>query len=108
MSEQRFVIKRNDTSPSIQRTLRDSAGDAIDLTGATVRFKMSTIRGVSKVDAVASIEDAANGLVQYDWQAADTDTAGLFYCEWEATYADSNVETFPNEGFNTVKIDPDL
>lgn len=104
-----FSIKRNDTSPAISRTLLDSAGDAINLTGATVRFHLKDKAGVVKVDAAAVIVgDPLLGVVQYDWIAADTDTAGNFKAEFEVTYADSTIETFPNNEHIEVVITEDL
>lgn len=107
MSE--FFIKRNDTSPAIERTLQDSAGTAINLTGATVRFHMSDNAGVVKVDAAATITgDPTLGVVQYDWLAADTDTAAVYSAEFEVTYADSSIESFPNNDYITVRVTEDL
>ena len=46
-----FKIKQNDTSPLMVVTLKDAAGNAIDLTAATVRFHMKRISSTSaKVD----------------------------------------------------------
>ena len=104
-----FFIKRNDTSPSIQKTLTDAAGAAINLTGATIRFHMRAKDGTTKVDATAdTVGDATLGVVKYDWIAADTDTAGFFDGEFEATYADTTVETFPNGETITIQIPEDL
>jgi hypothetical protein len=61
-----------------------------------------------KIDAVADIEDDINGIVEYSWQAGDTDTAGTYYGEIEVTYGDATVETFPNNGYFTVIIKEDL
>lgn len=103
-----FFIKRNDTGPSIQGTLERPNGTAVDLTGATVRFHMRFKNGATKVDAAATIVTAASGIVKYPWIAADTDTAGYYQAEWEVTYADSSVETFPNYEFQTVQVYEDV
>lgn len=42
------------------------------------------------------------------YMPADTDTAGRFEAEFEVTYADGAVETFPNDGFIVVQIGPDI
>lgn len=103
-----FIIKKNDTAPSLQRTLTDSDG-AIDLTGATVRFHMAaTVGGTAKVDAEATIVTAASGIVKYDWASGDTDTTGSYYGEFEITYSDGSSETVPNPGFITINITADL
>lgn len=104
-----FRIKTNDTAPVLVATLTNAAGQKINLESATVRFHMKKYGASSlKVDAVASIVDATEGKVQYEWQGADTDVAGTFYGEFEVTYSDSKIETFPNNGYFTIIIHEDL
>jgi hypothetical protein len=105
-----FYIKQNDTAPSIRATLKDGDGNVINLTDATVRFHMRTIGGTStKVDAAATVNSPATaGVVQYDWDAADTDTVGSYQAEFEVTYGDLSVETFPNNGYIRVEITDDI
>ena len=96
-----FTLKRGNTSPAIQATLTDGDGAAVVLTGATVRFHMRADGGdpalAADVDAPAVIVAAAGGQVRYDWAPADVDVAGWFRAEWEVTYGDGAVETFPND-----------
>lgn len=103
-----FYIKQNDTSPSIQAALKDASGSAINLLGASVQFHMEAVDGTLKVDAAMTVTDTSGGVVQYDWQAGDTDTAGTYYVEFEVTYADSSVETFPNNNKEVIIIRPEL
>lgn len=103
-----FYIKRNDTSPAIAQQLLNGSGVAVDLTGASVRFHMSSSAGVLIVDAAATIDVAATGMVSYQWQAADTALSGTFSQEWEVTYAGGRIETFPNNKHNTIVITKDL
>lgn len=104
-----FQIKQNDTSPAIRAALKDGNNSAIDLTDATVRFHMKDLSGTVIVDAEASvISPATSGIVQYDWSAADTDTAGSYYAEFEVTYANAKIETFPNNSNISVSIRPEL
>lgn len=104
-----FFIKRNDTGPSIAGTLERPDGTAVDLTGATIRFHMRVKgSGTAKVDAAATIVSAAAGSVKYDWQSGDTDTAGFFQAEWEVTYSDGTIETFPNYEFQEIQIFEDI
>ncbi len=90
-----FQLKEGDTSPSLSYALSPTS---IDLTGASVVFNMMDRRGTVKVNRAAATITTATGTptVQYDWQAADTDTAGVYRGEFEVTYADTTVETFPN------------
>ena len=99
-----FSIKQNDTSPSLQVTLRDSSLVVVNLTGATVRFHMKSVDGTLKIDAPMTVTNDLGGVCQYNWQAGDTDTVGTYYVEFEVTYADASVETFPNNGSKTVKV----
>jgi len=99
-----FTIKQNDTSPSIQATLKDASGSAIDLSGANVSFHMKPLSGDIKVDSSMTITDATNGVVRYDWQSTDTDTVGTYLVEFEVTYSDNSVETFPNNRNLVVNV----
>jgi hypothetical protein len=58
-----FYIKRGDRGPSLEVTLQNPGGTAIDLTNATgVTFRMTSS---TPVDAAATIVDAAAGAVRY-------------------------------------------
>ena len=104
-----FYIKQNDTSPSMLATLQDANGDAVNITGASIRLHMRAIgSNQTTVDAAATIVTAESGIVRYDWIAADTDTIGSYQAEFEVTYADASVETFPNDGYIRVEIIDDI
>ena len=105
-----FYLKQNDTAPSIRANLKDGDGAAIDLTGASIRFHMRTIGGTtSKVDAAGYvISPPASGSVQYNWVGADTDTVDSYQAEFEVTYSDGTVETFPNDSYIRVEITDDI
>lgn len=104
-----FFIKQNDTSPSLVATLKDFEGDAINLTDATVRFHMKSIDGTLKIDAPMTVVSPSTvGVIRYDWQAGDTDTVGTYYIEFEVTYADNSIETFPNTGSEIVSVVKEL
>ena len=103
-----FSIKQNDTSPSLQATLTDAALDPINLTGASVRLHMKSVDGTLKIDEAMTVVTPLEGVIQYDWQAGDTDTVGTYYVEFEVTYADASVETFPNNGNKTISVVKEL
>lgn len=105
-----FSIKEGDTSPAILYTL--SPGD-ISLVGASVVFNMADRRGNLKVNrGAATITDDGDSsdtpTVRYAWQSADTDASGVYFAEFEVTYSDGTIETFPNGGFITINIAEDL
>lgn len=102
-------IKQNDTSPSIQTQFLDGSGLPVDITGNLgVSFHMRDAAGTVKIDTAATVVTAASGIVRYDWLAADTDTAGTFQAEFEVTYSDGKIETFPNASYIEVVITDDI
>jgi hypothetical protein len=100
-----FTLKRGDTLPALRATLIDAVGSAVNITGATVRLHLNT---PEPLDAAAIIDNASLGEVHYDWQTGDTDEAGLFRAEWQVTFSNGQIETFPNDTNDLVRIRPDL
>ena len=101
-----FYLKRGDTSPSIRLSLEPAT---ISLVGAGVTFQMRARGGAPVIDAPAVIENSTGTpTVRYDWQPADTATAGLFEAELRVQYANGWVETFPNSGFVLIRIAEDI
>lgn len=103
-----FFIKKRDTSPAFQVTLKDASDTVVDLTGSTIRFHMVTPTGTTVIDASATIVTATAGVCKYVWASGDTASAGDYNAEFEVTYADSTIETFPNYGYETVRVYEDL
>lgn len=102
-------IKRHDTAPAFTATLRDAAGVAVNLTGATARFLMRDPRTRTlKVNGAMTITDAAGGRVSYAWATGDTDTAAKYQVEVEVTFADSTIRTFPSDGHHDLHVVKDL
>lgn len=103
-----FRIKQNDTSPSLQATLSDANLVPVDLSGATVVFHMKSVDGTLILSEGMTVTDSTGGVVQYDWQTGDTSDAGTYYVEFEATYNDGAIETFPNTGSLALVISSEL
>ena len=101
--------KQNDTAPAIAEQLLDGLGVAVNLAGATVKF-MGWLQGDTavKVNASATITDAATGKVSYTPIAADTNTVGDMLVEWQVTFAGGAIETFPNAGHQKVRVVDDI
>lgn len=107
MAVQVFHLKKRDTSPALLYRL----DPAVNLAGASVVFNMRPRGGGAVVvdRAAASIKGApSDGVVRYDWDPADTAAAGRFEAEFEVTYSDGTVETFPNNDFIVVQINGDI
>lgn len=53
--------------------------------------------------------DGSKGKVRYAWQAADTDTPGTFWGEFEVTFpAAGGIQTFPNDRNLRIQVTPAL
>lgn len=104
-----FYIKRNDLSPIIRASLKDANGNYANLGGASVLFKMQRLTGSGDaISSAGSISDASTGTVEYSWQSGDTAISGGYRAEFEVTYSDGKVETFPNSHFIRVEITEDI
>jgi len=103
-----FKIKQNDTSPSLEATLSDANLVPVNISAATVMLHMKAIGGDVVLDEQMTITDVQNGVVQYDWQVGDTSTVGTYYVEFEVTYSDGSIETFPNTGNLSLVITREL
>lgn len=104
-----FYIKQNDTSPSIETILQGiDAAEVIDLTGCDVAFHMKHSQRDKEVSGACTIVDEDGGKVRYDWQTGDTSVAGWYRAEFEVTYSDGKIETFPNDGAIWIHVDGEL
>jgi len=104
-----FYIKQNDTAPIILVTLKDGNDAVVDLTAATAMFKMRAVGQTTvKTSASAIIHNADAGQVRYEWAASDTDTIGSYEAEFQITFVDGKVETFPNSDFIRITITDDI
>lgn len=98
-----FPIKQGDRFPFLTAQLTDN-GVARNLTGATVMFVVRYREsGQIKFQAAATITDAINGWVQYQWAAGDTAEAGTFDYEFVASFS-GVTQTFPAEGYGELRI----
>jgi hypothetical protein len=103
-----FTIKKNDNLPVLSAVLKDGDGVEIDMTGATVVFRMRRADGtqhIYKVNAAASfVTDGSDGAVEYEWQAGDLDTPGDYLGEFVITFGGGDVQTVPNDDYIRVKV----
>lgn len=98
-------MKQHDTSPPLRATITDG-GSAVDFTPVTVKVIGS--RNGTVVFSRPATTKTNLGVVTMSWQPADTAVAGLISVEIEATFPDGTVQTYPQSGYLTVMVDPDL
>lgn len=105
----RYDIKRGDTDPAFSTVLYNGS-TPLDLTAASgVRLIVKLPGAVAaKVDAAMTIVSAAAGSVSYQWQTADTDTAGRYEMEIEVTWNNGRRRTIPTPGKDELVIESDL
>lgn len=111
---QNFVIKRNDTLPSliVKVKTRGPLGEIIPFTlsGVTATtFSMSDDCNNLKFSSMAAqILCASGGSMQYSWQEGDTDTDGLFKGEFELFFSDGKKLSVPTMGGINIQIVKDI
>ena len=103
-----FHIKQNDTSPSILAELKDANNTPVNITSATAKIFVKAIDGTLKINSSVQVINAALGKVRYDWQTGDTDTVGTYSVEFQVTYTDGSIETFPNTGSLALVVTREL
>jgi hypothetical protein len=103
-------MKQNDTSPDIEVDLVDANEEAVNLTGATIKFFTRVEpKGAVKVNgSAATIVTATAGTVKYSWVSGNTDTADDYEAEFEVTFSGGGVQTFPGRNYILVHIIDDI
>lgn len=102
------VAKQADTLPVTRAQCLKPDGSPQDLTGGTVRFHAAERRGLKFIDKAAEVEPGTAGWANFAWTADDRDTPGTYRWEFKATLSDDGVISFPNGGYNTLRIYPQL
>jgi len=110
MTTRTVTIKRTSLRPKITARLRNSDGTFVDLTTATgVTFTMRRLEEngpdtVVLVDQPCAITNAAQGIVEYTWQAGDTDVAGAHVGDFEVTWSPGVTEIIPTKGYLNIRV----
>lgn len=103
-------IKRGARLPAFRVTLLDPNNSRVgyNLAGATVTFRMR-VKGtdIAVVDKSATIIDAANGVVEYQWASGDTDVADEYDVDWRVTTG-GLLGIWPSEEYDRVVIWDDV
>lgn len=101
-----FYIKKGDRLPLLEVQLLDSEQQPIDLTTATVTFRMKARGGTSlKASGTCTQPNGgADGVVRFAWGASDTDTAGTYNAEFSCNFSNS-LQTVPSSGYVTIVVE---
>lgn len=108
MPEPDVYAKQNDFGTTVTSVATDADGAIIDLTGATIRFKMMPIGGGTVLDVTSTNPAPTAGSLVHTWGTAQLATAGLYLAEWQATYAGGQILTFPNGGYLSIRVTPEI
>jgi hypothetical protein len=104
-----IITKQHDTKITFKDTpsINGIVVPPADLAGCTLRFLMKTQDGSAPpVAKPATIN--VDGTFSYQPIPADVANIGKFQQEWEVTYPSNQILTFPNNGYNIVKVIADL
>lgn len=88
-----YAITVGDTLPVIEETLFDDTLKTLE--GASVQFHVRDDSRNTVVDSPATIEDARSGEVSYQFGSGELTETGLYRAEFEVTFSDGDVQTFP-------------
>jgi hypothetical protein len=102
-------IKRNDTRPFFPVTLTYEDNSLVNLSGATVVLHArNRANNELKFSVAVTVTDAALGQLEWRPVASETDEAGSFQCEWEVSFFDGTVQTFPTRGYDRIRVLGDI
>lgn len=99
-------MKSGDTSMAFTSTLLVD-GVAVNLTGCSVLFLLKSLQG-SETSLAAVVISAVAGTVKYTIGNGFPTVTGKYRQEWQVTFPDNSVLTFPNGTYNEVEILADL
>ena len=100
-----FRIDQDQTTPTLDAAMLDSAGQIVNLVGATADFKMFALGGALIFDRPATVVDAPNGHVRYAWQAGDTSTPGRYLGKFVVTYSSLDTQEFPENRYIRITVE---
>lgn len=98
MAQVTLKMVAGDTGPDRNFTIKREDGTVVDVTGATVLFKIKENEaGITNADhQECSIVDGPAGKVSYEFEEGDIPNEGVYYCDLEITFADGEIETAPD------------
>ena len=100
MAIERFYMTRGDLAPPYPFRVVDPYNRPVDLTSATIYCTMVSGSGAVKINnstAGIVITDGLAGEAEREWQAGDSDEAGLFQIEFKIKLPTGEPFTVPRE-----------
>jgi hypothetical protein len=95
MSRTKIEIVKNDKLYDLNFTLQDASGVAVNLTGATLKFKaQKSDEDALAVDGTMTLVTPASGICKYQVLTSDFDEAGTYNAEIQVTFTDGQVSTW--------------
>ena len=101
-----IITKQHDTKITFTDTptIDDVPVPPGDLAGCTLSFLLKDVDFAIKQTAIINVD----GTFSYDPTPTDVANIGKLQQEWELVYPSGKILTFPNNGYNIVKIIADL
>lgn len=102
--------RQNDDESPIEDELLDDDGETVPITGfIDVEFHLwkqsdGTVVVDDDTDGNVEVPDAGAGEVTYDFADGDLSDTGAYWYEWQVTFSDGGIETFPNDRPGVVLI----
>lgn len=105
-----YELTQNDIPYPISATLFDANGVAVDLSAITnISFFMkSKTTGQLTLTGTSSVVDAPSGKVQYAWAANDTKIVERYSAEFQVTFTDGKIISFPTDPKILIEITPQI
>lgn len=104
-----LTIKQNDTWPPLEATLSDQDGPVNLTTASTILLLLKpALTPLTIFQGVCEVVSAVDGKIRYVWDEPDTAIADTYAGEFEVTWTDSTITTFPNAGYFSLEIQPDI
>ena len=103
MATPSWYIREGDTRPPLRAQIKIGSVP-LDLTDATVVWKMRKVPGSVTIEGDVTILDAEKGQIEYVPEAGVTDEAGTYRGVFVVTFTDNTVATVPTNGYIAVHI----
>ncbi len=103
-----FTIRKGALLPYLDAIVKDSDGNAVNLSGAqSIIFAMRPISTRTVITGAAEIVDEEAGEVRYAWNTGDTNTQGYMDCVFRVQFSNGYM-TFPSNDYLIVNVTDNL